>query len=124
MTLKEKIIEEVRKIYDPELPVNIYELGLIYDIKVENDNTAKVKMIDKWYLGMLNIGTNPTVNGQQQSIELHIIGWSGNLYDQRIQVALLDRIRDEVKFDSMAELQEQLEKDKDFILTAYKTLTL
>jgi FAD synthase len=39
-------------------------------------------------------------------------------------VALLDRIRDEVKFDSMAELQEQLEKDKDFILTAYKTLTL
>ena len=73
---------------------------------------------------MLNIGTNPTVNGQQQSIELHIIGWSGNLYDQRIQVALLDRIRDEVKFDSMAELQEQLEKDKDFILTAYKTLTL
>ena len=86
--------------------------------------TAKVKMIDKWYLGMLNIGTNPTVNGQQQSIELHIIGWSGNLYDQRIQVALLDRIRDEVKFDSMAELQEQLEKDKDFILTDYKTLTL
>ena len=44
MTLKEKIIEEVRKIYDPELPVNIYELGLIYDIKVENDNTVKAKM--------------------------------------------------------------------------------
>ena len=43
MDLKKKIIEEVRKIYDPELPVNIYELGLIYDIKVET-NTAKVKM--------------------------------------------------------------------------------
>ena len=42
--LKEKIIEEIRKIYDPEIPVNIYELGLIYDIKVENKNTAKVKM--------------------------------------------------------------------------------
>ena len=41
--LKKQIIEEIRKIYDPELPVNIYELGLIYDIKVEND-TAKVKM--------------------------------------------------------------------------------
>jgi FeS assembly SUF system protein len=41
--LREKIIEEIRKIYDPELPVNIYELGLIYDIKVENV-TAKVKM--------------------------------------------------------------------------------
>ena len=73
---------------------------------------------------MMNIGTNPTVNGQQQSIEVHVIDWSGNLYDQRIQVALLDRVRDEVKFDSMADLQEQLEKDKDFILTYYKTLPL
>ena len=44
MTLKEKIIEEIRKIYDPEIPVNIYELGLIYDIKVENKGIAKVKM--------------------------------------------------------------------------------
>ena len=44
MELKEKIIEEIKKIYDPEIPVNIYDLGLIYDIKVENMNTAKVKM--------------------------------------------------------------------------------
>ena len=44
MTLKENIIKEIRKIYDPEIPVNIYELGLIYDIKIENDNIAKVKM--------------------------------------------------------------------------------
>ena len=43
MDLREQVIAEIRKIYDPELPVNIYELGLIYDIKVEND-TAKVKM--------------------------------------------------------------------------------
>ena len=34
MEVKNKIIDEIRKIYDPELPVNIYELGLIYDIKV------------------------------------------------------------------------------------------
>ena len=44
MTKKEEIIEEIKKIYDPEIPVNIYELGLIYDVKVENKNTAKVKM--------------------------------------------------------------------------------
>ena len=44
MELKDKIIEEIKKIYDPEIPVNIYDLGLIYDIKVENKNTAKVKM--------------------------------------------------------------------------------
>ena len=44
MELKDQIITEIKKIYDPEIPVNIYELGLIYDIKVENENTAKVKM--------------------------------------------------------------------------------
>ena len=44
MDLKEKIIKEIKKIYDPEIPVNIYELGLIYEIKVEKDNNIKVKM--------------------------------------------------------------------------------
>ena len=34
MEIKDKIINEIKKIYDPELPVNIYELGLIYDIKI------------------------------------------------------------------------------------------
>ena len=43
MDIKNKIIEEIRKIYDPELPVNIYELGLIYDIKV-NGSKAEIKM--------------------------------------------------------------------------------
>ena len=42
--LKEKIISEIKKIYDPEIPVNIYDLGLIYEIKVEKDNNIKVKM--------------------------------------------------------------------------------
>ena len=44
MELKDQIIAEIKKIYDPEIPVNIYELGSNYDSKVENKNTAKVKM--------------------------------------------------------------------------------
>ena len=44
MDLKEKIIAEVKKIYDPEIPVNIYELGLIYDIIIEKDNDVKINM--------------------------------------------------------------------------------
>jgi|TARA_B110001452_G_scaffold151885_1_gene126378 FeS assembly SUF system protein len=43
MDLREKIITEIRKIYDPEIPVNIYELGLIYDVKVREDK-AKIIM--------------------------------------------------------------------------------
>ena len=42
MDLREQVIAEIRKIYDPEIPVNIYELGLIYDVKVKE---AKVKII-------------------------------------------------------------------------------
>ena len=43
MDLKEKVIAEIKKIYDPEIPVNIYELGLIYNIDI-NKNDVKVKM--------------------------------------------------------------------------------
>ena len=43
MEIKDKIIEEIKKIYDPELPVNIYDLGLIYDVQV-NQKKAKIKM--------------------------------------------------------------------------------
>ena len=44
MSKKEKIIDEIRKIYDPELPVNIYELGLIYDIQVKDEKFVIIKM--------------------------------------------------------------------------------
>ena len=43
MDLREQVIAEIRKIYDPEIPVNIYELGLIYDVKVKDD-TVKIIM--------------------------------------------------------------------------------
>ena len=44
MEIKDKVIEEIKKIYDPEIPVNIYELGLIYDINVDKDNNVKIDM--------------------------------------------------------------------------------
>ena len=42
--LKEKIIEEIKKIYDPEIPVNIYDLGLIYKIDVKDDKNITIDM--------------------------------------------------------------------------------
>ena len=44
MNLKDKVIVEIKKIYDPEIPVNIYELGLIYDIIIDKKNNVKVNM--------------------------------------------------------------------------------
>ena len=44
MNIKEQVIKEIKKIYDPEIPVNIYELGLIYDINVDENNNVKINM--------------------------------------------------------------------------------
>ena len=44
MEIKDKVIAEIKKIYDPEIPVNIYELGLIYDINIDNKNNVKIDM--------------------------------------------------------------------------------
>ena len=44
MKIKEKIIAEIKKVYDPEIPVNIYDLGLIYNIEVKNENEAYIEM--------------------------------------------------------------------------------
>tara|TARA_B100000965_G_C19562448_1_gene745181 strand:+ start:1486 stop:1785 length:300 start_codon:yes stop_codon:yes gene_type:complete len=44
MEIKDKVISEIKKIYDPEIPVNIYELGLIYDITVDQNNKVYIKM--------------------------------------------------------------------------------
>ena len=44
MDIKNKVISEIKKIYDPEIPVNIYELGLIYDISIKNEKDVAVKM--------------------------------------------------------------------------------
>ena len=44
MKIKEKIISEIKKVYDPEIPVNIYDLGLIYRIDIKNGNEAYIEM--------------------------------------------------------------------------------
>jgi len=42
--LKEKVIKEIKKVYDPEIPVNIYELGLIYKLEINDKNVVNVDM--------------------------------------------------------------------------------
>ena len=44
MDLRETVITEIKKIYDPEIPVNIYDLGLIYDVKVDENKDVDIKM--------------------------------------------------------------------------------
>lgn len=70
-------------------------------------------IIDKKLVyGMMNIGTNPTVDGTKQSIEVHFFDLDKNLYDTTLKINILQRLRDEQKFDSLALLQQQLKQDK------------
>jgi len=44
MSLREKIIEQIKTVFDPEIPTDIYELGLIYDIDIQEDNRVSIRM--------------------------------------------------------------------------------
>ncbi len=73
---------------------------------------VKSNINGKTYFGMMNIGYNPTVSGTEKSIEVNFFEFEGDLYDKKVQVGILHRIRDEHKFDSVEELREQLKRDK------------
>ena len=63
--------------------------------------------------GMLNIGTRPTIgNGETTSVEVNLLDYDGNLYDQRLPVEFVARLRDERRFDSRSELMSQLALDE------------
>lgn len=65
---------------------------------------------------MSNLGYNPSVGGEELRLESHLFDFTGELYGARIRVRLIEKIRDEIRFESVEELQAQLEKDKEIIL--------
>ncbi|RUT69741.1 bifunctional riboflavin kinase/FAD synthetase [Flavobacterium cupreum] len=67
---------------------------------------------EKEVFGMMNIGFNPTVNGEKQTIEVHLFDFDADIYGQKIEVSLLDYLREEQKFASVELLKEQLNHDK------------
>ncbi len=75
---------------------------------------VEVQLGDNIYKGMLSIGSNPTVNNDSEfrSIEVHIINFNGDIYGKAISVVFRKRLRDELKFDSIKKLADQMELDK------------
>jgi len=73
---------------------------------------VKATVNDESLFGMMNIGFNPTVNGEKQTIEVHLFNFDKDIYDQSIEVSLLHYIRDEQKFSSVDALKAQLHQDK------------
>jgi riboflavin kinase/FMN adenylyltransferase len=67
---------------------------------------------EKEVFGMMNIGFNPTVNGQKQTIEVNLFDFDTDIYGKKIEVSLLQYLRDEQKFGSIDLLKAQLNQDK------------
>ena len=65
---------------------------------------------------MMNIGRNPTLGENEQTIEVHFFDLNANLYGQNLTVSVLEHIRSEKKFDSLEALKNQLDQDKKFSL--------
>lgn len=68
------------------------------------------------YAGMLNIGYRPTLdNGSKKSIEVHILRFDEDIYDEKIRLYFVSRIRSEMKFSGLDELIAQLKRDAAFV---------
>ena len=79
--------------------------GVYYSI-VEYDSVL--------YKAITNIGYNPTVEGGRLSVETHILNFDKQIYGETIKISFVNRIRDEIKFNTIDELREQLLKDRDY----------
>ncbi len=75
---------------------------------------VKSNLEDRIIYGMMNIGTKPTFNAAMPSIEVHFFDWNGNLYGQAVQVELLKWVREERKFNTVEELQTQIQADEQY----------
>ncbi len=85
---------------------------------------TKVKVNSKTYLGMTNVGYNPTVNGERKMIETHLFEFSGMLYGTEVEVDFYHFIRPEQKFGGVEALQTQLAHDKNEVLDFFKDSTM
>ena len=78
---------------------------------------VKVDTVGRRLFGMCNIGHRPTVSaGNARTIETNIFGFDEDIYGLDIKVTFLQKIRDEVRFESLEDLKIQLERDRDACL--------
>ena len=73
---------------------------------------VEVSVKNKFYKGMLSIGTNPTVNGEKLTVEVYILDFNEDIYGEEITVKFRDFLHEEIKFESLEKLIERLDEDK------------
>jgi riboflavin kinase/FMN adenylyltransferase len=81
-------------------------------IPVDGIFAVKVKIDNDTYKGMAYIGTRPTINGTRRNIEVNIFDFDREIYNRQIRMEFYNFVRDDMKFDSLDDLKEQIRKDK------------
>lgn len=89
----------------------------VYAVKARLENTVV------WKRGMMNVGTRPTFDGKQLTLETHIFNFDGDIYGQLLLVSFVQRIRGEQKFEGPEELAAQLKEDEQTILELFEAET-
>ncbi len=77
---------------------------------------VRVTLDDQTLFGMMNIGVRPTIDGQTQTIEVHLFDFEREIYNAHLTITVLKFIRDEEKFESLEALQAQIFTDKSVAL--------
>ena len=114
---------EGRKIGFPTANLDLSHFGQmipapgVYAVKVRLENTVV------WKRGMMNVGTRPTFDGKQLTLETHIFNFDGDIYEQLLLISFVQRIRGEQKFEGPEELAEQLKEDELTVLGIFKKQT-
>jgi len=101
------------------------KLGRTIGYPTANIETENIKLLPKkgayivevfvdnqQYKGMLSVGTNPTVNGEKLTVEVYILDFEGDIYDEKITVKFRDFLHVEIKFEGLEKLIERLDEDK------------
>ena len=91
------------------LPFSHYEM--------EKGEILPSSVNEEIFKGMTSVGNNPTVNGIDLTIETYILDFNENIYNKEIKLYFIDKIRDEIKFNNIDELVNQLKKDKKYVET-------
>ena len=83
---------------------------------------ARVAVDGTFYDAMSNLGRNPSGGGCRRRLETHLFGFDGDLYGRKLQVELLEKIRDERVFPTVEALCRQLEEDRATVLRRIETI--
>lgn len=85
-------------------------------IPADGTYAVKVKVGEQDFGAMMNIGMRPTVNGKEKRMEAHLFNFDKRIYDEKVTVHFIKKLRDEQKFESTGALTQQLAKDKELAI--------